>query len=258
MIAGVTLLALHGLPEVRQGDDLAALIAGSLNAMDVTLKPGDVISVAHKVVSKAEGRVRRLDDVKPSDEALRYAQDLSKDARKVQVVLDESIAVLRAFKHPQASEGTMICQHHLGLISANAGVDESNTAEEGDLILLPQNPDRSAAELRSALEDRFGGPLGVVITDTFGRPWRLGQVNVAIGVSGVPARKSDIGDTDARGQVLRVTEPAFADEIAAASGLVIGKAAKTPVVIFQGLAWQPDEAARASHLIRAQGEDMFR
>ena len=252
------LIALPGLPEVAAGDDLAALIGAALEAEGLALSAGDVVTIAHKVVSKAEGRVRKLADVVPGEEALAYAGRLNKDARKVQVVLDESVAVLRAFRHPGADEGTMICEHRLGLISANAAVDESNTAGEGEAILLPLDPDASAARIRAGLEARFGGPLGVVITDTFGRPWRKGQVNVAIGLSGVPATRPEAGNRDARGRALRVTEPAFADEVAAASGLVIGKAAQTPVVVFRGLDWSLNETARAGDLLRARTEDMFR
>ncbi|MEM6381824.1 MAG: coenzyme F420-0:L-glutamate ligase [Pseudomonadota bacterium] len=254
----VELIALHGLPEVRLNDSLDVLIGDALEANGLHLVDGDVLTIAHKIVSKAEGQVRRLADVKPQPEAHFYAEKLSKDPRKVQIVLDESVDVLRAFKHPGADEGTMICEHRLGLISANAAVDESNTAGDGEAILLPQNPDASAARIRDGLEKRFGVRIGIVITDTFGRPWRLGQVNVAIGLAGLPATRSEIGGVDARGRRLRVTEPAFADEIAAASGLVIGKAARTPVVLFRGLEWLEDEKTSAGHLIRARGEDVFR
>ena len=152
----------------------------------------------------------------------------------------------------------MICEHRLGLISANAAVDESNTGGADEVILLPKDPDASARALRDALQVRFGADIGVIITDTFGRPWRLGQVNVAIGLAGVPARINEAGGHDARGRELKVTEPAFADEVAAASGLVIGKAAQTPVVLFRGLDWPPTNEARGADLIRAQSEDMFR
>ncbi len=255
---GAELIAVEGLPEVRAGDDLPGLIAGALTRSDVIPLAGDVLTIAHKIVSKAEGRVRKLADVTPGEEAQRYGAELSKDPRKIQAVLDESRRVVRAFKHPHAAEGTMICEHRLGFVSANAAVDESNTADEGEVILLPENPDASAQAIRSALEARFDVPLGVIITDTFGRPWRLGQVNVAIGLAGVPATRSEVGGMDARGRPLRVTEPAFADEVAAASGLVIGKASQTPVVLFRGLDWSVVDNARAGDLLRAQNEDVFR
>ncbi|MBV6658214.1 MAG: coenzyme F420-0:L-glutamate ligase [Devosiaceae bacterium] len=256
-----TAISLHvvpGLGEVREGDDLAQLLGDALEGSGLGLQTGDILTVAHKVVSKAEGRVRKLADVSPGPEAQFYAEKLSKDARKVQVVLDETTDVLRAFKHRGAEEGTLICEHRLGLISANAGVDESNTAQTGEAILLPENPDASAATLAEGLSARFGAVVGVVITDTFGRPWRLGQVNVAIGLAGVPATRSEIGGHDARGRPLKVTEPAFADELAAASGLLVGKAAQTPAVLFRGLAWDADTHTSGRHLIRAKAEDMFR
>lgn len=252
------LIALEGMPEVQTGDDLPGLIAEALIRADITPADGDVLTIAHKVVSKAEGRVRRLDDITPGEDALRYGEELCKDPRKVQTVLDESRRVVRAFKHPHATEGTMICEHRLGFISANAAVDESNTGDEGEVILLPEDPDASAHRISQALEARFGVRPGIIITDTFGRPWRLGQVNVAIGLAGVPATLNEAGGLDARGRSLRVTEPAFADELAAASGLVIGKAAQTPVVLFRGLDWPVTQDARAGDLLRAQNEDVFR
>lgn len=257
-MAQVEMIALQGLPEVARGDDLAVHIGDALARQDLTLRDGDVLTIAHKVVSKAEGRVRDLADVTPSAEAEKYGAELSKDPRKVQAVLDESSRVLRAFKHPHAVEGTMICEHRLGFISANAAVDESNTGEADQVILLPQDPDASAQGLRDTLEEQFGARIGIIITDTFGRPWRLGQVNVAIGLAGVPATINEAGGVDARGRPLRVTEPAFADEVAAASGLVIGKAAQTPVVLFRGLSWPVVSDARAGDLLRAQSEDVFR
>ncbi|MEM1289031.1 MAG: coenzyme F420-0:L-glutamate ligase [Pseudomonadota bacterium] len=241
-----------------RGDDVALVIEEALERAQITLNAGDIIIIAHKIVSKAEGKTLRLADVAASPEAIDYAARLTKDPRKIQIVLNESREVLRAFKHPNAAEGTMICEHRLGFISANAAVDESNTAQGGEAILLPEDPDASAAQIRAALETRYNCALGVVITDTFGRPWRKGQVNVAIGVSGLPASRPEAGNVDARGRELKVTEPAFADEIAAASGLVIGKAAQTPVVLLRGLEWPVDNTARALDLLRPREEDMFR
>jgi coenzyme F420-0:L-glutamate ligase/coenzyme F420-1:gamma-L-glutamate ligase len=257
-MSAVELIAIQGLPEIHTGDDLSGTLAEAILAQGLALQDGDLLTLAHKVVSKAEGQVVKLSTVTPSDEALRYGAELSKDPRKVQVVLDESTRVVRSFKHPHANEGTMICEHRLGFISANAAVDESNTGDDGEVILLPRDPDASARGLRAMLQERFGARLGVVITDTFGRPWRLGQVNVAIGLAGVPATVNEAGRCDARGRVLKVTEPAFADELAAASGLIVGKAAQTPAVLFRGLNWQIDENARAGDLLRARTEDVFR
>ena len=258
MNRGVQMMAVPGVPEIRAGDDLPLLLGDALVAADIEPEDGDILTLAHKIVSKAEGQVRRLADIVPGPEAQRYARELGKDPRKVQAVLDESVRVVRAFRHPHASEGTMICEHRLGLVSANAAVDESNTGGADEVILLPRNPDASAQAIRAALERRFGVRLGLVITDTFGRAWRTGQVNVAIGLAGVPATISEAGRADARGRTLRVTEPAFADEVAAASGLVIGKAAQTPMVLFRGLAWPTTNDARGRDLIRAQNEDVFR
>ncbi|MEM6985185.1 MAG: coenzyme F420-0:L-glutamate ligase, partial [Pseudomonadota bacterium] len=164
--------------------------------------------------------------------------------------------VVRAFKRPQQHEGVMICEHRLGFISANAAVDESNS-QPGTLVTLPEDPDASATRLGEALEARFGVSLGIVVTDTFGRPWRLGQTNVAIGLYRVPATVSNAGELDAWGRPLSVTEPALADELAAASGLVVGKASKTPLVLFRGVRWNPVRHASARDILRSREEDMF-
>ena len=251
---GIELTPVLGLPEIRPGDDLPEIIGDAI--APIGLQNGDVLTSAHKIVSKAEGQVISLADVTPSAEACRYADDLNKDPRKVEVILRESIRVVRSFRHPHQNEGVMICQHRLGFISANAAVDESNVGADETVIILPQDPDKSARKLRERLQKRFGVRLGVVITDTFGRPWRLGQVNVVIGLAGVPATIHEGGKADAYGRALAVTEPAFADEIAAASGLVVGTAAHTPVVRFRGLEW-PESNHRAADILRASKENVF-
>ncbi|MEM8789128.1 MAG: coenzyme F420-0:L-glutamate ligase [Pseudomonadota bacterium] len=252
----VSLTAVPGLPDVRAGDDLTALLADALAPL--APRPGDVIALAHKVVSKAEGCVIRLTDVTPSDKATRLGRDLAKDPRKVEVILGQSKSVLRSFKHPGQGEGTLICEHRLGFISANAGVDASNLGDDDAVLTLPPDPDASARRLRAGLEARFAAPIAVVITDTFGRPWRLGQVNVAIGLAGLPARMREPGEVDAWGRPLAVTEPALADEVAAAAGLVMRKAARTPAILVRGLAWAPTPDTRAAQLLRLPKEDMFR
>lgn len=249
--------AVPGIPEVQEGDDLIEIIGGALESAGLHLVDGDVLTSAHKIFSKAEGCVVNMTDITPSEEALRYAEQLNKDPRKVEVILRESKSVVKSFKHPAQREGTMICEHRLGFKSANAAVDESNSGEDGSLILLPKDPDASARHLRDGLSKRFNARIGIAITDTFGRPWRLGQVNVAVGLAGLPATIREQGNCDAHGRLLSVTEPAFADELAAASGLVIGKAAQTPVVLFRGLDWQ-ETPSSAQHLLRAQKEDMFK
>lgn len=253
----VTLLPVPGVPDIRPGDDLADILGTALAAAG-GVAAGDILCLAHKVVSKAEGNVVDLASVRPSQEALRLAKELNKNPAKVDVILGQTARVVRAFKRPEQNEGTLICEHRLGFISANAAVDESNTEGDNTVITLPNDPDASARRLGRALEERFGVTLGVVITDTFGRPWRLGQVNVAIGLYRVPAKTSDIGGTDAWGRPLSVTEPALSDELAAASGLVIAKAAKTPLVRVRGVAWDPDETTSAGDILRNSKEDMFR
>lgn len=251
---GIELLPVPGIPDIQMGDDLAQIIGDAL--VSTGLEDGDILTSAHKIFSKAEGQVVALKDVTPSGEARDYAEKLNKDPRKVEVILQESTRVVRSFRHPHQKEGVMICQHRLGFISANAAVDESNTGADETVILLPKDPDASARRLRNGLEARFGVRLGVVITDTFGRPWRLGQVNVAIGLAGVPATVHEGGNVDAYGRELAVTEPAFADELAAASGLVVGKAALTPVVRFRGLNWQVSND-KAADILRPNKESVF-
>lgn len=245
------------IPEISEGDDLGAIIAKCLENVQLSLTDGDILTSAHKIFSKAEGAVVNMADVTPGREALRYAEELNKDPRKVEVILSQSKRVIRSFKRPEQNEGTMICEHRLGFISANAAVDESNTGEDGSLILLPQDPDASAKAVCDYLSQQFNARIGFAITDTFGRPWRIGQVNVAVGLADLPATIREQGNTDAHGRLLSVTEPAFADELAAASGLVIRKSAQTPVVLFRGLDWQKTDSS-AQDLLRPNKENMFK
>lgn len=254
MTATLTLTALEGLPDFRAGDDLAGAIGDALAPHGPA--EGDILCVAQKVFSKVEGCIIALGSVTPGPEAHRYAGELNKDPRKVEVILRESRKVVKAWKHPHAREGTMICQHRLGFTSANAAVDESNFEEQDAVMTLPPDPDGSACALAKALTHRFQKRIGIVMTDTFGRPWRLGQVNVAIGLSGVPATLRLEGELDAWGRPMTVTEPALADELAAAAGLVMGKASKTPAILVRGLDW-PSSNSGAQDLIRQEKEDMF-
>lgn len=248
--------AVQGMPEVRSGDDLASLILGALAGQGAALQDGDVLAVAQKIISKAEGRVVALADVAPGPQAAELAEKTGKAAAKIQLILDESSAVIRATEAGPEREGVLIVRHRLGFICANAGIDESNTGADGAVVLLPMDPDASAQALRDRLTALTGKRVGIVVTDTFGRPWRLGLVNVAIGLAGLPALIDMIGSRDSDGRVLSATMPAFADEIAAASGLVVGKASRTPVALFRGLAWtEPDQAAAA--LLRPATEDLF-
>ena len=239
------LIAVEGLPEVRPGDDLGELIGSRTR-----LEAGDVVVVAQKVVSKSEGRVVSLKDVKASQEAVRIASDLvaNPDPRMVQVVLDESVRVLRSHR-------VLITETRHGFICANGGVDHSNVGGEDELTLLPEDPDASADRLRGRLKELAGVDIGVIVSDTFGRPWRLGIVNVALGVAGLPASVDLRGSLDDDGKPLHATVLAIADDIAAAAGLVMGKTARTPAVIVRGLRLVGSGSGR--DLIRPHEEDLF-
>jgi coenzyme F420-0:L-glutamate ligase / coenzyme F420-1:gamma-L-glutamate ligase len=245
-VTQIILIAIEGLPEVRPGDDLAALIS-----QHAELQVGDVVVVAQKVVSKSEGRLVDMSTVTPSAEAVRIAPHLvaRPDPRMVQVVLDESVRVLR-------EERTLITETRHGYVAANAGVDHSNVGGRDRLALLPVDPDASAERLRTRLRELTGVEVGVVISDTFGRPWRLGIVNVALGVAGIPALVDLRGTPDDDGEELHATVLAVADEVAAAAGLVMGKTNRTPAVVVRGLALSGNGSGR--DLIRPAGEDLFR
>ncbi|EPJ47251.1 MAG: coenzyme F420-dependent oxidoreductase [Osedax symbiont Rs1] len=249
--------AVTGIPDIKPGDDLAAEILIALKNMQLPLAHGDILVIAHKVVSKAEGQIVDLATVTPSAEALEIAKKLNKDPAKVETVLRESSQIVRTSKRADQDEGLIIAKHRLGFICANAAVDESNVDQQNHVILLPKDPDASARSICAALEQATGKKLGVVITDTFGRPWRMGLVNVAIGLAKVPAKVDMAGETDAYGRELKVTVPALADELAAASGLLMSKEGKKPVLVFSGVQWTP-RASSAQELIRPTGEDLFK
>ena len=237
---------LPGLPEVRPGDDLGALLAAA--AQD-RLRPGDVLVVAHKVVSKAEGAVVALAGVEPSERARELAAGTDKDPRHVQVVLDESAEVVRA------ERGVIISRTHHGFVCANAGVDASNTGAPGTLVVLPRDPDASARALRAALPAR----PAVVVADSFGRAWRNGQVEVAIGIAGLRALDDWRGRADSAGRELRATWIAVADEAAAAADLVRDKGSREPAVVVRGLERHvtDDDGPGAGVLLRPRAEDLF-
>ena len=248
-------IALEGLPMIEAGDDLGELIASALKLNGVAPRPGDALVVAQKIVSKAEGRAVDLATIKPSAEALALAADVDKDPRLVQVILSESVRVVRARR------GVLIVEHRLGFIMANAGVDQSNVGPaDGShrVLLLPENPDRSAETLRRGLKAATGVDVGVVINDSFGRPWRRGTVSVAIGVAGLPALIDLRGRPDLFGRRLEVSVIGFADEVAAAASLVMGQADEAlPAVLIRGLLWSAPQSMAAS-IIRAPKEDLFR
>ena len=211
---------------------------------------GDILVIAQKIVSKAEGSMVRLTNVKPSAEAIGIAHRLKKDPRIIEVVLKESRRIVR-------SEHVLITETHHGFVCANAGVDHSNVRGRGIVTLLPRNPDRSAKKLVAALRKRTGKRLAVIISDTFGRPWRLGLTNVAIGAAGVPVLLDLRGTKDRQGKPLTATILAVADELAAAAGLLMGKSEGSPVVLIRGYRYKPASEPAAS-IIRPASEDLFR
>ncbi len=248
----IRIIGLGGIPEVRAGDDLPALIAAAARAQHVAVEDGDVFVVTQKVVSKAEGRIVDLAAVTPSPFALRYAAMWEKDARQVEVVLGETKRIVRM------ERGVMICETHHGFVCANAGVDASNVERTGTVCLLPVDPDASARAIRAGLRGVFGVDVAVVISDTFGRPWREGHVNFAIGIAGIAPLVDYAGQVDPAGYELRVTQMAVVDELAAAAELVHGKLARVPVAIVRGAAFAPAEDASTAALVRDAARDMFR
>jgi len=276
MTGEIRLRALRGIPEVAPGDDLAALVAAAAAREGIRLAEG-VLVIAQKVVSKAEGRLVRLVDVEPSDEARRIAAEHDKDPRHVEVVLRETVRVVRR------GHRVLICETHHGFVCANAGVDLSNAPGEDVAVLLPENPDASARRLRDALRSRGANPesaggalghesgalghesgalghesgaLGVIVSDTFGRPWREGLVDVALGCAGLAPVVDERGSRDRGGRELLVTALAVADQLAAAAGLLMQKASGTPTVWIEGVPIRGDGAIR--DLLRDPAADLFR
>ncbi len=254
-MTSLAVVPLRGLPLIGAGDDLVGLIASALTSNEVTLRAQDVLVVAQKIVSKAEGRIVELAAIEPSARARALAADVDKDPRLVEVILSELVRVVRVRR------GVLIVEHRLGFIMANAGVDQSNVAPADSserVLLLPKHPDRSAEMLRKGLAALTGIDVGVVINDSFGRPWRQGTASVAIGVAGLPALIDLRGRPDLFGRRLEVTVIGFADEIAAAASLLMGQADEAqPVVLIRGLSWSAPESTAAS-IIRSPNEDLFR
>lgn len=250
----VTFTALPGMPEIRPGDDLVQTIVDAAALAEVAPCALDVLVVAQKIVSKAEGRIVDLRSVEPSPSALELAEKTGKDARLIEVVLSESQEVVRAVPN------VLIVRHRLGYVMANAGVDRSNVpndAEQENVLLLPKDPDASAARLRQQLMQRWPVPLAVIISDSFGRAWRNGVVNIALGAAGLPAIVDRRGERDRDGRELNATEVALADAIAAGAALVMGEGGEsTPVVLARGVKWSaPDTTAAA--LLRPKEKDLF-
>jgi coenzyme F420-0:L-glutamate ligase/coenzyme F420-1:gamma-L-glutamate ligase len=255
MTKSVTFVAVAGVPLIKPGDPLASILIDALKAAGLYITSGDILVVAQKIISKAEGRYVDLADITPSQRAQHYAELTGKDPRFVEVVLSESTDVVRA------APNVLIVAHRLGFIMANAGIDQSNIEHsdgEGRVLLLPENPDAAAAALKAALDDAFGVTCGVVINDSFGRPWRNGVTGTALGAAGIPSLVDMVGLPDMFGRKLQMTEIALADEIAAGASLVMGQAAEgLPAVLVRGLD-SSAPARPASALIRDPAKDLFR
>ncbi|MBA2631860.1 MAG: coenzyme F420-0:L-glutamate ligase [Chloroflexi bacterium] len=251
MTSRIELLALDGIPEVRDGDDLGGLIADAVAAAGIGMVDSDVLVVTQKVVSKAEGRVVALATVEPSALARQWADRWGKDARQVEVVLRESASIVR-----MGPGGLIISRTRHGLVCANAGVDVSNVGGGEVASLLPLDPDASAARIRATVRDRTGAAPGVIVSDSFGRPWRNGIVNVAIGASGIEVLLDLRGQPDAAGREMQATVLAVADELASAADLAGGKVEQRPVVVVRGYAWRPSKAG-ASVLVMEPERDLF-
>ena len=250
MAAAVSILAIEGLPEIAPGDDLAALIGAAAARGGSELADSDVLVVTQKAVSKSEGRIVALDSVTPSALALELAATWEKDARQVEVVLRESRRIVRM------DHGVIICETRHGLVCANAGVDASN-APAGSLILLPLDPDASAQRIRAGIKAASGADVAVIVSDTFGRPWRTGFTEVAIGVAGMLPILDYVGRADTQGRELRATWICVADELASAAELVTGKVNGVPAALIRGYAVPRGEGSAAA-IVRQAESDMFR
>ncbi|MGX1101052.1 coenzyme F420-0:L-glutamate ligase [Amorphus sp. MBR-141] len=249
----LTIVALQTLPSFTADHDLAEEILAAARREGIAFKDGDILVVAQKIVSKVEGRLRRLSDYQPSDRALALADETGKDPRFVEAVLSESAAVIRT------RPGVIIVEHRLGHIMANAGIDRSNIGGSEDaLLLLPRDPDGSAAALRAALVEATGARIGVIVSDSFGRPWRIGTTGIAIGTAGPAMVVDRRGEPDRDGRPLQVTEIGFADTVAAAAVLVMGEGSEgRPAVIVRGLDW-PEAAGGTRSGLRPAEQDLFR
>lgn len=251
----LSLIGLTGVPEVKHGDDLAEIIVDALKSSGCFLRDGDVLVVAQKIVSKAEGRDAYLDEVTPSNRAVEIAAEVDKDPRLVELILSESTEVLRH------RPGVLVVVHKLGIILANAGIDSSNVGRAGGrdrVLLLPEDPDGSCSRLRTALARRTEADVGVIINDSIGRAWRLGTVGIALGVSGVPGLVDLREQPDMHGRPLQVSETALADELAAAASLVMGQAAEArPIVLARGVPYDRRDGS-ARELLRPADLDLFR
>ena len=255
MSQSICFTPLDNIPFVQPGDNVAALILAALESAKHSLQDGDVLAIAQKIISKAEGRYARLTEVEPGEQALHVAGVTGKDPRLVELILQESEAISRM------GPNLLIVRHRLGFTSANAGIDRSNIKQDEEdpvVLLLPEDPDRSAAAIRDEIGQKSGAEVAVIITDSHGRPFRMGTVGVAIGVAGMPALWDRRGETDLFGYELQHTDVGVADEVAAAAGLLMGQAAEgTPVVHIRGLKLPPLDGT-ARDLVRPAEQDLYR
>ena len=244
---GVQLLPVAGLPEIAPGDDLAGMIAGAIELID-----GDIVVVTSKIVSKAEGRIIDLVDVSPSPFAVEWGSRWDKDPRVVEVVLSESKRIVRQIGP------VLITETRHGLVCANSGVDQSSSGAHGRVVVLPEDPDASARRIRDGLRATSGVEVAVIVSDTFGRPWREGQTDVAIGIAGMRHLRSYIGEVDPHGHEFRVQELCVADEVASAAELVKGNTSRVPVAVVRGFDHEVDDEATMAPVIRDAERDLFR
>jgi coenzyme F420-0:L-glutamate ligase/coenzyme F420-1:gamma-L-glutamate ligase len=249
----IRIIPIRGVGEVRPGDDVAAVLIEAFEGQGQRFETADILVVTQKIVSKAEDRIVDLTTVTPSEEALELARINGRDARQIEVALRETAKIVRK----EMRRGILISETRHGFVCANAGVDGSNLAEATEVSMLPIDSDMSAAGIRAAIRERTGAEIAVIISDTFGRAWRQGQVNVAIGLAGMQAVHDYRGQTDSAGLVLVVTEIAIADELASAAELATGKLDRVPAAVIRGYPFEPGDG-RATDLVRAAEFDMFR
>lgn len=247
----ISIFGVEYIPEVSPGDEIYKLIIDGLKKQEEFLQDGDIVIITSKIVSKAEGRFISKKDVIPSPFAIQVAESINRDPHQVEVVFRESSRPVKISDH------VLIMESKHGFICANAGVDESNIQRDDDFLLLPEDSDVSAAEIRASLQKHFGVEIAIVISDTFGRPWRMGQTNVAIGISGMLATQEYIGKFDTYGRELKVTSIAIADQIAGAAELVMFKTEGVPVAVLRGYPY-PEGNGTAKDLIRPRAKDLFR
>lgn len=252
MVKAIQVIAVEGLPIIKQGDNIARLICEAAKQQRTPIQQGDVLVVTHAIVSNAEGRIVNLDTVKPSEFAKSIAKQSGKDAAHVEVVLQESRSIVRM------GDGKLITETKHGLVCANSGVDKSNVQGGRNVALLPKNPDASARKIRREIRKLTGCDVAVIVSDTHGRPLREGEINVAIGVAGINPIRDRRGEKDLFGYVLRIKQTAVADELSSAAELVIGQASEgVPVAIVRGYDYPKSENAKATALVRPREKDLF-